>query len=234
MGSSCVNQFLEMFIPNELLLNVLLFADFSTLVYAKFVDTKFLGVVTANEHLLAVQHRFHIIFLNMGIVYSDLTKSGLRKIMHYSRSKPASVERACRNLADVIGQHAVVILCFAEQASVKPAVDVIFELIPALKFTQDGRINIPHGWHAGGNSEAVMRNFARLKSLSLDIDHDLDLFRHFNWSFLSLDAARELRTVTVTLTNRSSKFYMEYDASAAVQLMTSVSILELAHCQGDL
>ncbi|KAH7708591.1 hypothetical protein AAVH_24169 [Aphelenchoides avenae] len=182
-----------MLLPNELLLGVLQVVDFSTLVSAKFVSARFLGVVTANDHHLAVQRRFNVLIFNSYMSYDDVMYGARRRSIRYERGDHRSFVAACRALVDVIGQHAVNELTFFESTCIMPGVDVIFEVVPALKFAQGVIVNIVDGSHAAGNPEAFMRNFARMKSLSLTLDNDA--FPQFNWTFLGTTEARELQLI---------------------------------------
>ncbi|KAH7708584.1 hypothetical protein AAVH_24162 [Aphelenchoides avenae] len=103
-----------MLLPNELLLDALSFADFSTLVSAKFVNANFMDIVGANDHLLAVQRRFNVLVMNAYITYDDVTNGGRRKSIRYEPNNHESLAAACRELADVIGQHAVAKLAFLD------------------------------------------------------------------------------------------------------------------------
>ncbi|KAH7703326.1 hypothetical protein AAVH_29501 [Aphelenchoides avenae] len=180
-----------MLLPNESHLEALYFADFSTLVSAKFVDARFLRVVTVNGQLLAIQRRFNVLVFNSYISYD--TNGSRRTSIRYERADLQSFAAACRALADVIGQHVVGKLTLFDNTSIIPGVEMLFELVPALKFAHDVIVNFQGGSQAAGDPEAFMRNFARLKSLGLSLDHGI--FRQFTWSFLGLDAARELQLV---------------------------------------
>ncbi|KAH7708115.1 hypothetical protein AAVH_24644 [Aphelenchoides avenae] len=173
-----------MLLPNELLLDVLHAVDFGTLVSAKFVGARFLGVVTANAHLLANQRRFNVLVFNSYISYDDMMKVARRKSIRYERGDHQSLVAACRALADVVGQHSAEELTFFDSTCVMPGVDVIFEVVPALKFALSVIINIVDGSQAGGNPEAFMRNFVRTKSLSLNLDNGA--FRLFSWTYSGL------------------------------------------------
>lgn len=71
--------------------------------------------------------------------------------------------------------------------------DVIFDAVPALKFAQGVIVNMRKCLQAGGNPEAFMGNFARLKSLSVNLDYDT--FREFGWTSLRHESARDLQRI---------------------------------------
>ncbi|KAH7714308.1 hypothetical protein AAVH_18327 [Aphelenchoides avenae] len=182
-----------MLLANELALEALLFADFTTLVSAKFVNAKFMGIARANDHLLAVQRRFNVLVMNAYITFDDGTNGGRWKSIRYEPARLQSFAVACRELADVIGQHAVRKLSFLDLTWTTPGVNIVFEAVPALKFAQDVIIYMQMCSQAGGNPEAFMRNFVRPKSLNLNLDNGS--FPPLSWAFLETDEARELRLV---------------------------------------
>lgn len=134
-----------MLIPNEAMLDVLLFADFNTLVSGKFVDRRFKGVLTANERLLAIERRFHILVANSCITYDDVLNGGRRKSMHYEHANVQSFAAACRQLAGVIDQHVVVKLTSVDSMWIVRGVDDFFRLLPALESVHAVGLNSPTG-----------------------------------------------------------------------------------------
>lgn len=181
----------------------------------------FLGVVTANEHLLAVQRRFHILVQSSYVTYDDMTNGGRRKSIRYERDDQRSFAAACRQLADVIGQHVVGKLVFLEDTSTMPGVDIVFNSVRALKYTQDVGINFSNCSQTGGNPDVFVSNFARPRWLRLRLDDDA--FRDFRWAFLGMDASRELRMITVSLSFRSKE--QHEDALQSIRRTVLVRIL---------
>ncbi|KAH7714325.1 hypothetical protein AAVH_18344 [Aphelenchoides avenae] len=145
-----------MLLPNEALFGVLVFADFNALISAKFVDARFSGILTANEHLLTIQRRFWILITNAYISCEDITNGTCRKSVRYERANHQSFAVACRELGEIIGQHAVVKTTFSENTCVMPGVVVIFEHVPALKFSENVVLNIHNHSQTGWTPEVFM------------------------------------------------------------------------------
>lgn len=215
-----------MLLPNELLLDVLHFVDFSTLVAAKFAGSRLLGVVTANEHLLAIQRRLGILIMD-NYITCDGAMNGRRKSIRYERTDHSSFASACRDLTHVIGPHAVgKLMCFENSWTV-PGMDTVFELVPALKFAQDVSVNFRKCSQTGFSHEPFVRNFACPSSLCLSLDYDA--FRYFRWAFLGLGAARELRTITVSLSYRSNEQHKhEWDYADDLQSVRRITLVRIS------
>ncbi|KAH7695402.1 hypothetical protein AAVH_37539 [Aphelenchoides avenae] len=104
-----------MLLPNELLLQVLRFADYTTLVLAKLARARFL-------HIVACRRRFRVDFYGTGVAYIDTTSTvGAGGNIRYKPGNQASLAAAFRNLAGVIGPHAVVELKFVWDKWLCPA-----------------------------------------------------------------------------------------------------------------
>ncbi|KAH7705114.1 hypothetical protein AAVH_27683 [Aphelenchoides avenae] len=104
-----------MLLPVELLLDVLRFADYSTLISAKFVDARFLDVVAkfaAEPHAVTV---FTFSSFFSYITYTDATIGSRRKSVRYEPGDQVSLAAASRELAGVIGPHAVSKLIFLQK-----------------------------------------------------------------------------------------------------------------------
>lgn len=189
-----------MMLPNETLLNVLRCADFGTLVSTKFVDARFLDVVTKFGVELACRRNFRVVFLDNYVCYADVTIGDRLKNIRYEPGNQQSLAAACREVAAVIGQHAVAELIFLENTWNMPGVCAVFEDTLPLKYAEEVVLHGPRGSTVGNGFEALMRNFAGLKSLRLGLDYDV--FRQLSWTFLQQKAASELRIIQVSMIDR--------------------------------
>lgn len=185
-----------MLLANEMRLDVLGFVDFSTLVAAKFVDARFLGVITKFAAELPCRRDFRVFFVNTYIGYIDVTLGGSPKSIRHKRGSKKSLTAACRELAAVIGQHAVAELMFSENTWNMPGVCVVFEASPLLKYAEGLELYSSQGPSVANSCEAFMHNFAALTTLRLGIG--CKVFRHFSWTFLRRESARGLRLIKFT------------------------------------
>ncbi|KAH7708695.1 hypothetical protein AAVH_24057 [Aphelenchoides avenae] len=197
-------------LPNESLLVVLGFADYRTLVHAKFAGAPFLCVVAKFAEELARRRNFRVNFFPKWLTYYE---DELRKSICYEEGNETSLAAACRELNGVIGPHFVTTLMFPENTWNMPGIRVIFEAAPQLKYAEDVEIFVDGG--AADNSEAFMSNFSGLKALRLW--RDSDTFRQFNWAFLQRESARGLRLI---------KFTRNWDED----VNTSLSVEVLVRC----
>ncbi|KAH7698636.1 hypothetical protein AAVH_34270 [Aphelenchoides avenae] len=181
-------------LPNESLLQMLLFADYKTLVIAKLVGAHFQHLATKFAEDLAGRHTCEVTFFSDFVTCYDATIDAERRIW-YEPGNPASLAVACRELDGVIGPHGVDRLTFFQGTWNMPGVDAIFQDAPPLKYAKDVSLNGLAGASNGGNFEAFMSNFARPKCLRLWL-HD-DVFRQFNWAFLRQNSACDLRLIKV-------------------------------------
>ncbi|KAH7695638.1 hypothetical protein AAVH_37300, partial [Aphelenchoides avenae] len=193
-------------LPNESLLVVLHFADYKTLVLAKLSGRQFLRLIVKYAEELARRRTFRVTFYATRIEFEDVTVSGQRSF-RYERFSLASLAAACRELAEVIGPHAVAELSSRENTWDVPGVGVVFEAAPPLKYAE--AVVIHHYVHdfvchdslrqfrsaAGFTCEAFMSNFTGVKSLHLLIDWEV--FRRFSWTFLR--QASKLRRIAVSV-----------------------------------
>ncbi|KAH7676015.1 hypothetical protein AAVH_42076 [Aphelenchoides avenae] len=132
-----------MLLPNELLLDVLHFTDYSTLVAAKFLDARFLDVVAKFSAELACRHSLQVLFFPSYITYVDVTIGSRRKSIRYESGSQSSLAAACRELAGVIGPHVAAKLLFLENAWTMPGDGVIFEGAAVLKYAEDVGLYLP-------------------------------------------------------------------------------------------
>lgn len=114
-----------------------------------------------------------------------------RRSIRYEPGNQASLVTACREVAGVIGPHAVAKLMFYNNTRNMRGVGVIFEAALSLKYAEDVDLHI-----IGGNPDAFLSNFAGMKSLRLEVDDDV--FNQLNWRFLRHNYARDLRLLKVT------------------------------------
>ncbi|KAH7706123.1 hypothetical protein AAVH_26661 [Aphelenchoides avenae] len=180
-------------LPNDPLLQVLHFADYKTLVITKFSGASFLRVATKFAAELACRRRFQV-SIGSYITYTDLT-TGVQHMIMCRADDPTSLAGACRELAEVIGPHAVANLTFGLHTWNVPGIDAIFEAAPPLKYAEDVELRSPPGSTVKVNTEAFMHNFSGMKSLRLKCNYDV--FRQYSWAFLREESARELLRVGV-------------------------------------
>ncbi|KAH7705118.1 hypothetical protein AAVH_27687 [Aphelenchoides avenae] len=184
-----------MLLPNELLLDVLHFADYSTLVAVKLVDTRFLDVVAKFSAELACRHNFQVLFFPSYITYVDVTIGSRRKSIRYESGSQSSLAGACREVAGVIGPHVVAKLLFLENSWTVPGVGVIFEGAPVMKYAEDVGLYSECGSTAGYGCDSFLNNFAGIKSLRLGPNYDV--FSQFSWEFLRRETTRDLRLISL-------------------------------------
>ncbi|KAH7675983.1 hypothetical protein AAVH_42108 [Aphelenchoides avenae] len=176
-------------LPNESLLQVLHFTDYRTLVLAKLTSRHFLRLIVKFTEELARRRSFRVCFYTTGITYIEATTNARRMSIP---CKPSLVA-ACREVARVIGPHAVAKLTFSAAAYTwdVPDVNAIFEAAPPLKFAEEVEISTYNGVRIC--SEAFMHNFSGTRVLDLWFNYDT--FCQFNWAFLRRESARELRRI---------------------------------------
>ncbi|KAH7714316.1 hypothetical protein AAVH_18335 [Aphelenchoides avenae] len=179
-------------LPNESLLQVLHFADYKTLVFAKLSAKRFLCLVTKFDDELAHRRKFRVTVSSQSIRYEDPAIRSLPKRLRYDPGHRASLDAACREVATVVGQHAVAELMFCENTWNTPYVAVIFESAPPLKYAEVDLSGLT------GPLDAFMSNFAGTRLLHLSIDSDV--FRELSWTFLRTEVARELRRIRLFIT----------------------------------
>ncbi|KAH7704637.1 hypothetical protein AAVH_28165 [Aphelenchoides avenae] len=182
-------------LPNEMLLDMLRFADFGTLISAKFVDARFLDVASKFAAELACRHSFQALFFPSYITYVDVTIGSRRKRIRYGSGNQSSLAAACRKLAGIVGPPTVGKLIFFENTWNKPGAGIVFDATPALKYAEDVCLRSLPGATIANESEPFMHNFAGTNSLRLSLNYAL--FRQFNWTFLRRESARELRRISV-------------------------------------
>ncbi|KAH7702628.1 hypothetical protein AAVH_30215 [Aphelenchoides avenae] len=182
-------------LPNESFLQVLHFADYKTLVLAQLAGRRVLGLAIIFAQELARRRFFIVTFRTTDVTYVDITTLTGGGIDYEPGNQP-TLTAACRELARVIGPHAVSNLTFDGNTWNMPDVGVIFEAAPALKYAEDVVLQSLHESHMDADSEALMSNFAAMESLSLWLDNDV--FGQFSWAFLRQESARELRHIKVT------------------------------------
>ncbi|KAH7702627.1 hypothetical protein AAVH_30214 [Aphelenchoides avenae] len=107
----------------------------------------------------------------------------------YEHGNQASLAVAYRQLAEVIGAHAVTTLTFHDDLWNHPDIGTVFEAAPALKYAEDVVLHSPHGSTTGDHSEAFMHNFAGLKALCLHLDYHV--FCQIRWTFLRWEVQTE-------------------------------------------
>ncbi|KAH7708111.1 hypothetical protein AAVH_24640 [Aphelenchoides avenae] len=127
-------------LPNESLLQVLLFADYKTIVFAKLVGAHFQRLATKFAEDLAGRHTCEVTFFSDYVTCYDVTIDAERRIW-YKPVNPASLAAACRELAGVIGPHGVDRLSFFQDPWNMPIVGVIFEAAPPLKYAKDAEVS---------------------------------------------------------------------------------------------
>ncbi|KAH7704278.1 hypothetical protein AAVH_28530, partial [Aphelenchoides avenae] len=101
-------------LPNESLLDALRFLDYNSLVASKFVAARFLHVIAKYSAELPRQHSFLVAFYIDYVNYIDLTIRARLKSIRYEPGSQASLAVACREVAEVVGAHAVANLIFSE------------------------------------------------------------------------------------------------------------------------
>ncbi|KAH7714296.1 hypothetical protein AAVH_18315 [Aphelenchoides avenae] len=182
-------------LPNELLLQVLHFVDYRTLVLAKLAGAALLRVVTKYAAELARRRSFQVAFYAKWVTYGEVTLRARRSV-HYEPGNQASLVAACQKLDVVIGPHAVAKLMFDDNTWNMPGVGVIFEAAPPLKYAEDVGLNSTAGSTTVLSSDAFVRSFASIKSLRLWLAYDV--FDRFSWAFLCEESACGLRLLKVS------------------------------------
>ncbi|KAH7702626.1 hypothetical protein AAVH_30213, partial [Aphelenchoides avenae] len=157
-------------LPNESFLQVLHFADYKTLVLTKLVGKHFLRLAVKYAEELARRRSFLVTFWTAQITVSDMT-SLVGGSIPYKHGHQTSLAHACRELAGLIGPHAVTTLTFHENTWVMPGVCAIFEAAPALKYTEDVVLHSLDQYTVGSSSEALMSNFIGMKALCLHLNY---------------------------------------------------------------
>ncbi|KAH7696827.1 hypothetical protein AAVH_36095, partial [Aphelenchoides avenae] len=183
-------------LPDDPLLQVLHFADYETLVFTKLAEGRFLDVASKYAEKLA-RRRFRVIFYESCIFCFDLTiaDEDHPTIIRYEPGEQSSLASACRELAVVIGPHAVAKLTFYGKACIMHGIEVVFEAVPPLKHAEVVDLPSPHSSKVLNNSEIFMQGFIGMKSLSLCVPEDV--FCAFTSTFLRRQSARELRLIKV-------------------------------------
>lgn len=90
-----------MLLPNELLVQVLHFADYKTLVLAKLAG---LRLIVKFDEELARRHNFTVTFRTTYIEYGDVTIRGARQRLDYEHGSQASLDAACREVDVAVGR----------------------------------------------------------------------------------------------------------------------------------
>ncbi|KAH7698725.1 hypothetical protein AAVH_34179, partial [Aphelenchoides avenae] len=119
-------------LPNELLLQVLHFSDYRTLVLAELAGRRFLRLATECAAKLACRLSYRIAFDITAIHFIDVSLGELQCMCRYERGGLSSLAAACRELDGVIGPHAIAKLTFHGNTWNIPGIDVIFEAAPPL------------------------------------------------------------------------------------------------------
>ncbi|KAH7706329.1 hypothetical protein AAVH_26451 [Aphelenchoides avenae] len=181
-------------LPNESLLQVLHFVDYRALVLAKLAGAPLLCVATKYAAELARRRSFRVTFFAKWITCDG--DGERRKSIRYEAGDRASLADACREVAELVGPHAVANLMFSENTSDMPYVGVVFEAAPPLKFAEEVAVHSVAELVTVFDSEAFMSNFSGMKTLRLGLNYDA--FRQFSWTFLRKESARELRLIKFT------------------------------------
>lgn len=140
---------------------------------------------------------------------------GARRSIRYDRDNPASLSAACRELAVVIGPHSVGHLDFHSNTWNLPAIGVVFEAVPSLKYAEHVELDT---WSRtvestiGPDSKAFTSNFARLTSLQLCLY--IEAFCQFSWTFLRQESASELGLIRF---NSRSRYVGSEDMDRATE-----------------
>ncbi|KAH7691425.1 hypothetical protein AAVH_40059, partial [Aphelenchoides avenae] len=119
-------------LPNESLLIVLQFADYETLVLTKLAGARFLRLVKKYAEELARRRRLRVTFVPNVISCYDMVPDSRHVMINYEPGNQASVAVACRELASVIGPHAVAELYLYRNVNMPCDGSTIFEAAPAL------------------------------------------------------------------------------------------------------
>lgn len=179
-------------LPNESLLHVLHFAEYETLVAAKLSGSRFLRIVAEFAEELAGRRSFEVIFYKRDIISKDL-QYGAQRFIDYEPGNLPSLVAACRQVAGMIGPHAVVRLWFSEGTWNMPDASSVFKAAPVLKYAEEV---VFYSNSPAGSSEGFMSKFVGMKSLRLIVDNDT--FLQYDWSFLRQESAHELRLIECT------------------------------------
>ncbi|KAH7707690.1 hypothetical protein AAVH_25082 [Aphelenchoides avenae] len=181
-----------MLLPTELILQVLHYADYKTLVLAKIAGARFLRLTVKFAEELARRHNFMVSFKTTYIEYIDMTIRESQSFP-YDHGNQTSLAAACREVAVAVGSHAVLSVTFNDNTWSMPGVGVIFEAPPSLKYAHDVTLFSARGLDNEGDSDTFTSNFVGMKWLRLDDD----AFRQFSRSFLQPECARELEGISV-------------------------------------
>lgn len=184
-----------MSLPNELLLDIIGFLDYNSIVPAKFVDSTFLRVITEFSESLARQRHFTLLIQNAWVTYTDGADTARRNI-RYDPEIHESFAEACHRLASVTGHHIVDQVQFMDNTWNRPYILGIFA-IPAVKYAPKlGLIrssNPAFAPHAV--SSAFLCQFVRLRSLYLALDPEVEAFP---WNLLRSDTFRGLTCLKIS------------------------------------
>lgn len=173
------------------------FADYRTLVLTKLAGRRFLRVTMKYAGELARHRRFRVTFHTSYVSYIDVEVGERPTRMRYEPDNQASLADACRELAGVIGPHAVANLTFTGSTLNTDGVGAVFAAAPPLKYAENLELYWPDGSTDGGtNPEVFMSDFAGKKTLRLSLDYNN--FHKLSWSFLREESARDLRLIKVS------------------------------------
>lgn len=208
-------------LPNESLLQVLHFANYRTLVFAKLAGRRFLRLVIKFATELA-RRRFLVYFFTTYIEYYDVT-IGEGANIRYEHASQASLAAACRELAVVIGPHDIAILTFYGNLWNMPGIGIVFVAAPALKQAENVALHSPPGSTVLGNSDVFMSNFPVMKSLRLWLNNKAR--EEFRWSFLLLGFARKLQRIAAFTEPSSPSWAMNCFVQGFVRHYASLPLL---------
>ncbi|KAH7693053.1 hypothetical protein AAVH_39917, partial [Aphelenchoides avenae] len=184
-----------MLFPNELLLDVLGFLDYNSIVPAKFVNSQFLRLVTQCAGDLARQRHFTLLIRNSYVTYED-DADNVQRYVRYNPSVPASFAEACQRLVSIIGKHFVDLVQFMGNTWNRPYILEIFA-VSAVKYASKIELFVPSNTNFASQaaSEAFFGQFICLQSLYLDLHFaDVD---DFHWPLLRLGTFRELNRLKI-------------------------------------
>lgn len=189
--------------PNETLKDVLHYADYRTLVRAKFAAARFLHLINKYAEEFACRRSFRIWIGNTDrvgscIIYQDAATGAPARMIPFKFKNLQSLAPACRELDAVVGFHAVEQLTFSDYTWNTPGFGgVVFEAVPMLKYAEAVELRSPLSVTSRGYSDVFVGNFMGLKELHLSLEDEG--LRYFDWAFLRRESARALRLVKFTV-----------------------------------
>lgn len=177
-----------------MLLDVLAFVDYSTIVALRFTARRFSSLVDSNQNAVAKQRRIWLTVAENHLALNDVEDRSYGSRVEFDSTAPRILSDLLTSLRTTVGLHNLERITFEDVNWVGQPTRALFDEVPAVRFVKT--VGVSHyqprsqTW-ASSDFEALLSGFQRLEEMVLRIVKSVE------WDILQSAGVLSLRSVII-------------------------------------